>query len=317
MGPAAGGSAAGGSAAGGASPGAPTAPDPCAGPSSTREHWRHTRSRITVGLGSPRHSAVDAIVAHGEAVDLEAKFTYGKLGKDLQDENVRLMLEIRCGQWDDLGPQLTDRDGWAKVSASRLPSKAGRYRLRWVVGGDGSSVTAALWVVDAGARLVIFDVDGTLTVGDSELFELLVNGKVPTQHDGAADVAQELARRGYQPVYMTARPYLLAGMTRDWLTRQGFPAGPLRTTHTLSESAPGADVERYKTEALRSLSAGKLQLARAYGNAMSDVCAYAEAGVPASETFIIGPNAGKPCRGSAPSQPLADFVSHLATLKDH
>jgi phosphatidate phosphatase PAH1 len=52
----------------------------------------------------------------------------------------------------------------------------------------------------------------------------------------------------------------------------------------------------------------------AYGNATTDICAYAGASIPTTSTFIIGPNGGQGCDGGAPTQAIKSYPEHLVDL---
>jgi hypothetical protein len=62
---------------------------------------------------------------------------------------------------------------------------------------------------------------------------------------------------------------------------------------TASDVLPtNSGVGDYKVRYLGSLKAGGLGLDDAFGNATTDVYAYARAGISVARTWIIGPNAG-------------------------
>jgi len=54
-------------------------------------------------------------------------------------------------------------------------------------------------------------------------------------------------------------------------------------------------------------------VAAAYGNALTDVCAYAEAGIPPARTFIIGPHAGAACDRSSVTQAVRTYPRTWST----
>ena len=122
--------------------------------------------------------------------------------------------------------------------------------------------------------------------------------------------------RGYQPIYITARPYLFDPLTRDWLEVMDFPYAPVFTLDSVEQAVQGAEgALPYKIDKLSSLidDAG-LDIQFAYGNATSDICAYAEIGIDPAATYIIGQHAGKACDGYAHTVAVTDYPSHLDTL---
>lgn len=286
--------------------------------------WRHGfASPATVGLGLPQHSAVEPIANPGAALSVAGKFAYGVISKDLEDEDVTLYVRLPgadpCGEWRAVGTATTDSDGRATVDVDpALVPEPGHYDFRLIVLGDHTEARGALWVVEPGTAFVLFDVDGTLTIGDSEIFEQVLLGQDPEMYAGADEVAQTWFDAGYQPLYVTGRPYSLNLATRTWLRDRGFPQGPVRTTDDLQQALPTeGGVQTYKREYLLDVMASTgVVIPAAYGNATTDICAYAQAGIDPASTWIIGPNAGGACDGFAATQPLADYPSHLPALAD-
>lgn len=267
---------------------------------------------------SPQHAAEDPVVRLGDGVVVSAKFAYGSRSRDLEGEDVSLFLaDDPCGPWRFVGSTRTDRDGRAslEVVAAHLGG-LGAHPLRWVVHGDGTVSEGTLYVVPTDAPTVVFDIDGTLTTDDGEVFEELLTGGTAEVRAGGQDVVRRYASAGYFVVYITGRPYMLRDSTRAWLRGQGFPAGPLLTTSRLRHTLPTRrQVQRFKERALTDLRmrAG-VRLAFAYGNASTDVCAYARSGVAPAATFIAGEDV-EACEGfGAPVSVPGDYVAHLGGL---
>jgi phosphatidate phosphatase PAH1 len=133
---------------------------------------------------------------------------------------------------------------------------------------------------------------------------------------GADLVVGRYAAQGYQPVYLTARPAVLDLVSRRWLAEHGFPAGPVHTTVSLGEALPtNGGVGTYKRDQLRAWEHSPgLVFVAAYGNATTDIFAYAQAGISPSVTYIVGDHGGEAAAGYAPTQAVTDFVSHLHDL---
>src|SRR6185295_11266439 len=107
------------------------------------------------------------------------KFTYSLVAKDLTDEEVDVFVEKGCaGTWEKLGTTTTtsndtnhaviedvaDNGGRAYFQIPKdkaLP--LGRHRIRLVVAGDQTSTDLVMDVVPKGTKIVVTDVDGTLT----------------------------------------------------------------------------------------------------------------------------------------------------------
>ena len=265
-----------------------------------RAKWRHKRSKLVAGAGNARHFANDAFSLPGAQVALHAKFTYGSISKDLQDEDVEVVMHD-CNAWRTTARVTTDRDGWAAARFT-APAEPGVHAVVFRVAGDGTMTSARIWVVPEGTAVAVFDLDGTLTTSDDEIkdevrkdyFSRVGTGKYdPQAFPGAADVTLAALEKGYLPVYLSGRPYWLLSHSRDWLERGKFAPGAVIHTRRHREVAPNQKgVGRFKRDVLSGLIRNKWRIERAYGNALTDVWAYSQAGVPVSSTWIIGPHAG-------------------------
>jgi hypothetical protein len=260
---------------------------------SPRASWRHTSSRFIAALGHPVHSASDVIVNPGQTAPLAAKFAYGgALSKDLEDEWVWVFVHD-CAAWRYVGWGRTDGDG--RVTFNLAPGLSpGVYDVRIEVVGDASYATLRLWVLPSGTHLSVFDIDGTLTTDDGEIFEEILLGWTPEAYPAALDVTWAERGRDEVIVYLTGRPEILAAQTRSWLNARGLPAGAVKLTRTAGEVLPtNSGVGTYKTNYLAGLRGLGLILDDAFGNAGTDIYAYERNGIPKSRTWIIGPNAGQ------------------------
>lgn len=286
------------------------APPDCPAPAVTGAAWRHTGSRVAAALGDPRHRAADVVAAAGAPVTLTGKFAYGKVDKDLEGEPIQVFVTDAGGCTARRLPDaVTDDDGRVAVAAALAP---GVHRYWLAAPGDGTVATGAAWVLDRPTPAVVFDVDGTLTTDDGELLEDLLGGAADIR-PGAAEVAARWAARGYLVVYLTGRPDLLRERTRAWLDAHHLPRGPLLTPARIADGLPTrASVGAYKREALRALIAAGVVVERAYGNAATDVCAYAEAGIAPARTYILG--TPTPCDGHPLPNALATYVGHVADV---
>jgi hypothetical protein len=277
--------------------------------------WEHPWLTGMIAWQNPGHSVEDRVATlPWDVYELEGKFAYGVFGNDLEDEWVRAWIDT-CVAWEALGRARTDSDGRVRFELPRhvLPGP-GRYAVRMAVEVDASVAEGYVLVVPSRAQLVVFDVDGTLTTSDSELFsdyfsDLFGGDFVPEAYEGAVALVSAYAEAGWEILYLTGRPYWLDRITRGWLGDEGFPLGTLHLTRTLSESLPteGA-VGTYKRDWLEGLLTHHT-IFRAYGNATTDIYAYREAGIDVLETFIIGENAG--LEGT---QPISSYPEHLDGL---
>jgi phosphoserine phosphatase len=295
--------------------------------------FKHTRTILgTITQGPANHRGGDTLVAAGKPQRLIAKFAYGPLDKDLEEEEVEVFVQRGgpCGTWESVGTATTSdeehgtkwgvEDDGGQVyfevpEEKRLP--AGVHEVRILARGDNSYAALRLYVVEAGAPAVVFDIDGTLTTDDMQVV-LQILGQaadkpyVPVMRDGALDVVRTWADKGYLVVYLTGRPDAFTAPTRDWLAAKGFPPGPVRLAAESSEVLPSQHgVGAYKTAWLkRWADEADVRWAAAYGNAETDIYAYAQAGIPKDRTWIIGPNAGKEETGA-----LTTYTDHLEHVR--
>ncbi len=256
--------------------------------------WRHLTTRLTVALGSARHRGRDLFLREGEAQWALAKFAYGLNDDDLNDEDVDLYLLRDCTRWEMLGTARTSLDSAPHAAVEGVNDTGGRvyfeipaarrlavgwHRVRFVVRGDHTVADQWIRVIPAGARVVVSDVDGTLTESENAALLALLTGPPPGANAGGAAMLQALVARGWEVFYLTARPEWLAASTHDWLTLRGFPRGIVHTTLGLT-GATGAPAQSFKTAELAAL---RTRFGRApdygFGNTDSDVGAYVAGGV--------------------------------------
>jgi hypothetical protein len=267
------------------------APLPDLGP---EREFRHTLSSVIVASGSPHHRGRDLLLRPGDPQFVIGKITYGLVDKDLKDEEVDVWLLRGCGStWEQLGTALTTRDEdhvpiegvpdtggrvYFEVPAARALGP-GRHRIHLSVAGDRSGADLFIQVAPAGTALLVSDVDGTLTITETEEFIALLEGELPAAHSSAPEALAALAERGYLPLYLTARPEFLVGRTREFLAVNGFPPGLVHTT-TDGIGAIGDDAAAFKTGDLgQALVARDYVAAYAFGNTATDAEAYEATGI--------------------------------------
>ena len=307
------------------SPGGGTSTEPEPGPAATTPtdrpaptpvgQWLRTRTRLTVELGSPRHSAIDSIVNPGQPARVEGKFTYGKVSKDLEGEEVFLQWPAGDGTFTPVARGVTDADGRVSIAVpADLIRGLGAHPYQFRVSGDGSTADGVLWVLERATKTVVFDIDGTLTTGDSELIDDALGGDIDAR-GGAKAVVDHWQQTGHVVVFLTGRPYMYNRSTRRWLDAKGFPKGPMATANSIGEAVPSeSGVGAFKLAWLKSLvEVAGLDIVAAYGNASTDICAFAKAGIPPASTYIID-NEQTSCAGHDPINRIPDYVQHLQHL---
>jgi hypothetical protein len=259
--------------------------------SPAEEDWRHTRSSL-IAVTSPNHSATDVIAHPNTTPHIGAKLTYGPTSKDLEDEDVLAFVDT-CNGWRSLGRGTTDDDGRVRVKLPPLPT--GVYEVRFQVAGDQTMTSAFAYMLPAGTRLAVTDIDATLTTSDMAVFQQIVDGSyIPEAYPAAARLVDAHAKRGHVVFYLTGRPYWLSEASRVWLASMQFPRGPLRVADSNTDTLPTeGSVGAYKLARLKALVDAGYLIDVAYGNASTDIYAYLGAGIPADKVWIIGSHGGE------------------------
>lgn len=267
--------------------------------------WVHdVASPVVTAAGEPMHRAFDAVVKSGSAPVLTAKFSYGAIDKDLEDEDVELWVRT-CPGWKKIATVRTDDDGFASATLPRLSE--GEYRYFWYVPGDGTRADGLVSAWSTGRNVVVSDIDGTLTTDDGQIFSHLLTGDDPAQYPDAEKVLWTVRRLGYRIEYVSGRPQILTRHTKAWLAAHRFPPGAVKVTDATLEVLPTeSGVGTFKTDFLGALKGQGLTLFAGYGNATTDISAYQANAIPNARLFIIGPHAGESGTTAIPS-----YTAHL------
>lgn len=264
-----------------------------------REAWRSFLTPLIVSH-TPHHRGYDLVLAQGRSAPIRGKFHYGDLYKDLEGERVGCwMREANGFGWTHLGDAVTNGDGRAEIALpAAVQAVPGTYFVKWVVYGDLTTANSLVRILDRSTPTVLFDIDGTLTIDDEQMIlgllgQLTDRTYVPLMYADADYVAEQLALQGFEIVYLTARPYWLGDASREWLVAKGFPLGTVFTSEGTADTLQSDAARDYKRAKLGELQAAGIAFEYAFGNAESDIAAYALAGIPTARTYIIGPHAGQ------------------------
>lgn len=191
-----------------------------------------------------------------------------------------------------------------KPSAAELAAMNLRYgenSIQFSVAGETWSVNASVYLWNANDRLVISDVDGTITKSDllGHAYALVGHGG-KWIHPSICSLYTSVAQNGYHFVYLTARSLHQSQGTRNFLfgLHQGqdqLPRGPVFSSPSSFFRALREEVSRrshlFKIECLLDIRAafptGVRPLFAAFGNRGSDFVAYKEVGVPTRHIYIL------------------------------
>jgi len=313
---------------GGGSPVAPT-PSPINTPSSTactdysitsnqpalsgpaQKSFRSIGNRVLSSWYTPYHMAYDELVNVNESTTFTAKFDYDwVLHKDLEGEDVHAYIYgTGMNDWEYLGEYVTNSDGQIFVPVSGR--SVGDYNIRFVVEGDLSTADAYLSVRENNHQAILFDIDGTLTLNDAEQIGDYLGISTADAFYFAKETVQEYSEKGYQLIFLTARPYWMVSGTRFWLRNTLEQADwNLRANEDGEIFTTFSGHAEYKAAYIRELQAQGLDIVRVYGNASTDIEAYEMAGIPKADTYIIGPNAGDAGTQSVGS----DYAAHFSNI---
>jgi phosphatidate phosphatase LPIN len=192
------------------------------------------------------------------------------------------------------------------LSSLRKILKFGENTISFTVYSDlqgAQTVSSRVFLWEHSAKLVISDIDGTITKSDilGNLMPLM--GK-DWSHVGVTDLYTNIMNNGYKVLYLTSRAIGQANITRGYIhsLRQGvkgLPPGPVimspdRLIHSFKREVIDRKPQEFKIVALRDVrhlfADDYNPFYAGFGNRPTDVIAYRAVGVPSSRIFIINPN---------------------------
>lgn len=280
-------------------------------------HFSHFRSYF-VANHTPHHNGYDEIIKKDESVVIQGKFQYGDLRKDLEDEKIliyHLNLNDKKSEYEYITEVKTNDDGKINYVLDKK-LETGFHLFKLIVKGDLSEANVLIHIIDekSNNKYVVFDIDGTLTVSDKEIskeyyFEIANVNYSPKMYENAVNVVNYYYKKGFNILYLTARPYWLSSNSQQWLINKKFPKGIL-ITYPQSGIILGEKVKNFKYNTLKSLKDKGIDFKFAYGNAKTDIEAYSDLDLKKAQMFIIGEN-NKDSRVT----PVEDFTTHLKELE--
>ena len=265
------------------------------------------------GAGAITTQSVDDALLDGSVQPIVGRMArspneLGLAGDPVSGEWVSAWQPLDDGGWQQVGRARSGDDGeYAFELAGADRFGVGSHALYGVLEGAGSCVEHDYYLWPAATEVVVTDIDGTLTLDDNEMGYQIADGSyVPQQKTAADQLMRAWHDKGYQIIYITARPHVFRAETRAWLASEGYPPGPIITA---SELVFDAAAITYKTAWLGWIKGFGWQVVAAYGNANSDIQAYENAAIQKDRTFIIGPEAGA---SSTVAIANDDFSDHIA-----
>nr|XP_020502540.1 phosphatidate phosphatase LPIN2-like isoform X1 [Labrus bergylta] len=186
---------------------------------------------------------------------------------------------------------------------------------------------AAIYLWNWNDRIIISDIDGTITKSDALGHILPQFGKDWT-HKGIAKLYHKIHQNGYKFLYCSARAIGMAAITKDylqWVNDQGtvLPKGPVLLAPSSLFSALHREVIEKKPEVFKIACLGDIRdlfnpqrrpFYAAFGNRTNDAYAYKQVGVPDTRLFTVNPKGEliqEKTKGNKSS------YSHLSELVEH
>ncbi|KAJ7999646.1 hypothetical protein DPEC_G00196570 [Dallia pectoralis] len=161
---------------------------------------------------------------------------------------------------------------------------------------------AAIYLWNWDDRVVISDIDGTITKSDALGHILPQLGKDWTHH-GIARLYHRIHQNGYKFLYCSARAIGMANITKgylQWVNDKGtvLPKGPVLLAPSSFFSALHREVVEKKPEVFKiacltdireMFNPQRQPFYAAFGNRTNDAYAYKEVGVPDTKIFTVNP----------------------------
>ncbi len=223
----------------------------------------------------------DQMALAGAGTFVEAKFelAFGMgFGPDLAGKEVEFLVDGKS-----IGKAKTDAEGIARLEY--VPARTGRIEVEFRMTDKsfhGAKGKLALYVI-APKPTFIFDIDMTLSDCPEWLVPLV--GKDALAFPHSVDFVKALDQAGFQVVYMTARDDALDSITRAFLTKNGFPQGPVfyndwgLTTKLERDMLRSKNHGQYKARRMRDLMGAGIPIVAGVGNTPTDAQAYTEVGI--------------------------------------
>ncbi|KPV78142.1 uncharacterized protein RHOBADRAFT_32780, partial [Rhodotorula graminis WP1] len=165
-----------------------------------------------------------------------------------------------------------------------------------------ATCTSRIFLWDSDFRVVISDIDGTITKSDALGHVFTMIGRDWT-HLGVAKLYTDIARNGYKLMYLTSRAIGQADTTREYLKnikQNGFqlPDGPVimspdRLMTSLHREVIMRKPEVFKMACLRDIArlfGERSPFYAGFGNRITDALSYRSVDIPSSRIFTIDSN---------------------------
>lgn len=184
------------------------------------------------------------------------------------------------------------------------------------------AISSMIYLWDQDDRIVISDIDGTITKSDVFGQILPVVFGQDWSHEGVAELYTNIVTNGYKIMYLTARAIGQASLTKGFLTsltqdydshgnskQIRLPDGPVlmspdRLLYSLNREVIFRNPETFKVACLQDITSVFEQnpFYAGFGNRISDAVSYMNVGISKSRIFIINPFGEISCASGAYSK---------------
>jgi phosphatidate phosphatase LPIN len=187
----------------------------------------------------------------------------------------------------------------------KLNLKEGPNEIIYIVNSRFQGIqhlTGRVYLWNCHSKIVVSDVDGTITKSDVLGHILPMVGK-DWSHPGVVQLYNNITANGYKMLYLTSRAIGQARTTKEYLTslnqgNQLLPDGPVimspdRLIHSFMREVIHRSPQKFKAGVLRDISGlfgFQNPFYAGFGNRDTDAIAYRAAGVPLHRIFLINPD---------------------------
>lgn len=247
----------------------------------------------------PARSSAELMDGEDDVVLKESSITAAELLAAAEREQLQKL------QDEQMAPMFDPNDSCFSLTPTSeqlaaLDLKPGPNTIRFTVESSAAEVDCRIFLWGPDIKIVISDVDGTITRSDVLGHVLPAVGR-DWSHVGVAGLYTEIARHGYKFMYLTARPIGMASTTRDFLhsvTQGGarLPNGPvLMSPNRLVESFTREVIRRkpqeFKIAALREVRSlfpiDYNPFHAGFGNRDTDVISYRAVGLLPHRIIVV------------------------------
>jgi len=193
---------------------------------------------------------------------------------------------------------------------------------------SGSVVTtnAAIHLVNSTTKIVISDIDGTITKSDVRGVVLPVLGLSDWKHPGVVQLYEKIADQGYSILYLTNRAIGQSDMTREYvfsLEDQGYsmPRGPLLLQIDSVLGAFQTEVITGQPEVNKMVALSKIKglfpdnpFVAGFGNKAWDILAYKALNINPNMIYNVMEDSSLVVEGTGVPTSYDNLINNITTL---